>query len=1616
LFHQRTSRRKAASRKVRSQSTRPALELLEDRHLLSAGTWTPLTNQAPSVPGQFGRTVGTMMLLSNGSVMVQGGDSVPTWYNLTPDSTGSFINGTWSQLKSMSIGRLYDGSAVLPNGDVFVVGGEYTGVLATQFNSGVDNTAEIYNPVANTWTPAASFPQSDFADDPVEVLPNGNVLAGYVSGPQTYIYNPTLNSWSPTGTKLLGDRSDEEAWVKLPDGSILSYDIFASLNTTPGHAQRYIPSTGAWVDAGTVPVSLSSNGVGDELGPALLLPNGNVFQIGGNSNTAIYNPTTNTWIAGPTIPGGHGADDAPAAILPDGHVIFAADVPLFNAPTQLFDYDPVANTITQMTLPAALTSRLNGTSSFIDRMVMLPNGDLLLGDGTNQLWEYTPPAGPTPGSQPTISSVVANGAGAYTLTGTQFNGISEGSSYGDDVSNATNYPIVQLSAGGKVYYARTSNWSSTGVATGATPETTQFTLPAGLPFGQYSLTVIANGIASAPTQFNYQPTALSFAAVNPLGSLVYQGMSSGDIAAAGATNTFTFSINAGQTLSAVVTPTSPGLKPTFNISGPTAGGATASAAGQPALQQVYSAAGGAYTITVGGASNTTGNYSIQVYLNAAIDSGSNGGPSNNTLASAQDLTNSFETLTNGLGSATRADVVGGLIGASAGVKVGYYTDYNTGDTNPATPITAAGDTPVQITTINGFNLNSINILMIDESNNGTASADLTAALPAIQAWVQAGGVVVTNDRSAGQIGANPNPFLFGDPGAVTVNNFTSDLEVIPPGASSLINGPFGTLTTANMSGGNFSSHGYVTAASQPAGATDFMSNGPNTANVAALSYSLGSGRVYYATIPLDFYLDGAGNNPPKTAMTTIYAPNMLAYGATFVTSSDYYKFAAAAGDNITIGMKELAGSGATIQLLTSGGTLLASGVAGSTNLSQVISNYAITSAGTYIIEVTGTTGQFNLVLTDNASFDTHPNGSVATAQDVTNSHGALGAITGSAGGLKVGYYTDYNSGDTNPATPITAAGDTPVQITTINGFNLNSINILMIDESNNGPASADLTAALPAIQAWVQAGGVVETNDRSAGQIGNNPNPFMFGDPGAVTVNNFTSDLEVIPPGNSLQINGPFGTLTTANMSGGNFSAHGYVTAASLPAGTTDFMSNGPNAANVASLSYSLGSGRVYYAAIPLDFYLDGAGNNPPATAMTTIYAPNMLAYGASFVPTTDYYKATLAGNQTALEFETSTPYPGPNVFTNTLNPQLELLDASGNPVPGAQVLLLADGRNEELIATGLTAGATYVLQVSSANGCQGEYFIAEKALTVLTSSTLPIQVDDNQANNNKTNGLGTFTLTGISGSKPFGWNIVSAAAAFHGSETVHAPSATDTADATWSYTVINNTGAPKPYTIYASWAAAQGNATNATYKIYIDQVKYGPVSTIAVDQTQNPNTAVFGTTAIQLLSTIAVPAGPHTILVVLSDVANGNVVADGVFDPPATDAESAMPVAASDSGQATTFSFAAPLAGPTTIAAAPSAGNLAGDLTFNSLLLTTSPPSFAGRFDDAATDSGSTVGDSTHAAALDEAFGARLATSTDVAALDQVFAGATSDAAGSTDLTGSMDAVGANGAAADAL
>ena len=119
-----------------------ATGMLLPRDSAAVGTWTYVNSFAPDF-------INTMLLLPDGTVMCANGST--NWYRLTPDSTGSYVNGTWSTLASMHYQRLYFSSQVLTNGQVFIAGGEYSGSTNPFVGPGTTN-AEIYNPIANTWT------------------------------------------------------------------------------------------------------------------------------------------------------------------------------------------------------------------------------------------------------------------------------------------------------------------------------------------------------------------------------------------------------------------------------------------------------------------------------------------------------------------------------------------------------------------------------------------------------------------------------------------------------------------------------------------------------------------------------------------------------------------------------------------------------------------------------------------------------------------------------------------------------------------------------------------------------------------------------------------------------------------------------------------------------------------------------------------------------------------------------------------------------------------------------------------------------------------------------------------------------------------------------------------------------------------------------------------------------------------------------------------------------------------------------------------------------------------------------------------------------------------------
>ncbi|MEO5717927.1 MAG: hypothetical protein ABIR29_05075, partial [Chthoniobacterales bacterium] len=214
----------------------------------------------------------------------------------------------------------------------------------------------------------------------------------------------------------------------------------------------------------------------------------------------------NTWTPTADAPAGNDLADGPCSVLPDGNVLIYASPGVFQGNGTFFIYDGITFTAA----PATETSFAH--QSWQGRTVLLPTGEVLwlLADGRTKDVELFSSSGkPNKAWRPRIRSVartLTRGSVNNLITGSQFNGLTIGSDYGDDALAATNFPLVQITnrTTNHVFYARTHDHSTMAIATGSAPVSTQFDVPANMETGASSITVIANGIASAPKAVTIQ--------------------------------------------------------------------------------------------------------------------------------------------------------------------------------------------------------------------------------------------------------------------------------------------------------------------------------------------------------------------------------------------------------------------------------------------------------------------------------------------------------------------------------------------------------------------------------------------------------------------------------------------------------------------------------------------------------------------------------------------------------------------------------------------------------------------------------------------------------------------------------------------------------------------------------------------------------------------------------------------------------------------------------------------------------------------------------------------------------------------------------------------------------
>lgn len=561
--------------------------------------WTQVNN----VPA--GTNPSTCLLLTDGTVMCQAQEGGNGWLRLTPDNTGNYENGIWTSLDNAPQGTdstniteatpktcapclyspTYYASAVLPDGRVVVIGGEYN-VNSTGSNPAWTNIGFLFDPTkpsGSQWSTQLTNPfgygtlgpdtVGCTGDSQSAITQTGTMLIANVCGfsnAQIASFDPstlTFTAINPSGKNGPNESNDEEGWTIIPGGNIFSVDANAAQNS-----EIYDPTTNSWSqDANTAGIELpdiGGNCNSKELGPAVALANGTIIQFSGapSGQNAIYTIATNTWAAGPTFPtrsvdGGSYADtvaDGPATLLVNGHVLVMASPGCVafsggtfgsSAPSHIYEFDGTNLNDVTPTTPGTNGPNAPALDSFMGRMLLLPSGRVLVthrGDSTTDVWTYTPTTGsplvyPNGGPEITIPPPSVIGLGqTYSISGQMFNGFSQGGAYGDDVQNATNWPLVQITntASTHVAYARTHDHSRMGVEAVGDTETvsTNFDVTANIELGASTLVVVTNGIPSAPVPVTVEEGS----------SLKYTGATTGDY-------------NDLVTLSAQLTDTSTGL-------------------------------------------------------------------------------------------------------------------------------------------------------------------------------------------------------------------------------------------------------------------------------------------------------------------------------------------------------------------------------------------------------------------------------------------------------------------------------------------------------------------------------------------------------------------------------------------------------------------------------------------------------------------------------------------------------------------------------------------------------------------------------------------------------------------------------------------------------------------------------------------------------------------------------------------------------------------------------------------------------------------------------------------------------------------------------------------------
>ena len=301
------------------------------------------------------RTLSTATLLQSGKVLVAGGvasNGDPTAEVYDP------VANTWTATaNTMAVGRYNAAAVLLDSGKVLVTGGA---------NGSRLNSTSLYDPATNSFTAGPLMTTTHFRHTATK-LGNGKVLVtGGWQGPSIAVaelYDPATNTFKATGSMTVG--REFHAAVLLGTGKVL---VVAGGDENQGiyfnSAELYDPATATWTVTGAMTTARALHAIA-------LLPSGKVLAVGGHNGAAlasaeVYDPAAGTWSSGGAM--AVARSEAVAALYtPLGRVL------VVGGSTSAVDlYDPATNTWTATT-PLSV-SWTQGTLTMLNNNLALAVG------------------------------------------------------------------------------------------------------------------------------------------------------------------------------------------------------------------------------------------------------------------------------------------------------------------------------------------------------------------------------------------------------------------------------------------------------------------------------------------------------------------------------------------------------------------------------------------------------------------------------------------------------------------------------------------------------------------------------------------------------------------------------------------------------------------------------------------------------------------------------------------------------------------------------------------------------------------------------------------------------------------------------------------------------------------------------------------------------------------------------------------------------------------------------------------------------------------------------------------------------------------------------------------